>query len=72
MHNAFSDTLLLIGIMEFCSVAPVKLVAFYILSSVTARHDHSVFIGIPGKGEQLGMIYYLLICLLKDGPIYLE
>lgn len=72
MHKAFSDTKLLIDIRDFCSVAPVKLAAFYVLSSVTASHDHSVFIELPGKGELLVMMYYLLICLLKDGPIYLE
>lgn len=72
MHKAFSDTLLLIDIIDFCSAAPVKLVVFYVLSSVTASHDHSVFVELPGKGECSVMMYYLLICLLKDRPIYLE
>lgn len=58
--------------MDFCRVTPGKLVVFYVLSSVTATLDHSIFIELPGKGECSVMIYYLLICLLKDGPIYLE
>lgn len=63
--------LLLIDI-RVCSVAPVKLVVFYVLHSVTASLDHSVFIELPREGVRSGMIYYLLICLLKDGPVYLE
>jgi hypothetical protein len=45
---------------------------FNILLSVTAGLDYAVFIELPGKGVLSGKIYYLLICLLKDGPIYFE
>lgn len=53
-------------------MASANLVVFHVLRSVAASLDHSVFIELPGKGVCSGMIYYLLICLLKDGPVYLE
>jgi hypothetical protein len=69
--KAFYDTLLLIDTGTF---AQVKLVMLFniLYYSVSASLDHSLFIELPGKGMHPEMIYYLLICLLKDGPIYLD
>lgn len=73
VHNAFTDSLLLIDTMDFCSVAPVKLVVFYVCLKPSNCQSWSLRIY---RASRVGWAFsddnYLLICLLKDGPMYLE